>query len=60
MNNHVANIKLYVIKIDGIGREDYSGEYKWRVNDLDKNGKLIPKAAESNYKKDNFYFLKEK
>ncbi|MCI9618120.1 MAG: OmpA family protein [Eubacterium sp.] len=40
----------YNLKIYGIGREDYSGEYKWRVNDLDKNGKLIPKAAESNRK----------
>ncbi len=40
-----SNLKIY-----GIGREDYSGEYKWRVNDLDKNGKLIPKAAQSNRK----------
>lgn len=38
------------LKVYGIGRENYSGEYKWRINDLDKNDDLIPDAAQNNRK----------
>ncbi len=36
--------------IYGIGRETLSGSYNWRVNDLDKKGKLIENKAQKNRK----------
>lgn len=43
-------VPSFFLKTYGIGRENFGGEYKWRVNDLDANGILITDLAQKNRK----------